>query len=133
MAKMKLHTRFGERIDNLFGRYGFAAMLVVVVVISLVMVAVSLEMYNASGAAQVDLSRPGFSSVQQQAGIEDDSEKSFEAQGAIDQKTLQDFKASYDKHVQRIDTETLFVGDALSDESLQVFNESVAPNGAVGE
>ena len=60
MTRLHARARLKKRADHICQRCGFAAMLVCVIIISLVMVAVALEMYNTSGAAQVDLSRPGL-------------------------------------------------------------------------
>ncbi len=132
MTRLHVCARLKKRADHICQRCGFAAMLVCVIIISLVMVAVALEMYNTSGAAQVDLSRPGFSSVQKQAGASEETEKGFSAQGEIDQKTIKDFKNVYDKHAKRAAASTSFGGEALSDSSIQVFNErssGTAPSG----
>lgn len=47
-------------------RHRFIVLLVAAILISLVLTAVSLAIYNSSGAAQLDLSRPGYRSVSDQ-------------------------------------------------------------------
>lgn len=107
-------------------QYKFIGMIAVVIAISLILVAVSMEMYNSSGAAQVDLSRPGYDSVRKQAGDEAEStEETFSATGEIDSETLKKFKETYDKHAKRSLSAGNFGSGALSDDSLQIFVEGV--------
>ena len=50
MTRFHARARLKKRADHICQRCGFAAMLVCVIIVSLVMVAVALEMYNTSGA-----------------------------------------------------------------------------------
>ena len=49
MTRFHARARLKKRADYICQRCGFAAMLVCVIIISLVMVVVALEMYNTSG------------------------------------------------------------------------------------
>lgn len=122
----KKQQKFRERISLLRKRairkFGFPSMIASVVVISLVLVSIALNIYNTSGAAQVDLSRPGFASVQKQAGSDNSNneDQSFSETGQITKQTISDFKNQYSKHTKRITASTSYSEDALSDTSLQI-------------
>ena len=47
-------------------KHRFMFMVAGVITISLILVTISMNLYNSNGAAQVDLSRPGFQSVRGQ-------------------------------------------------------------------
>lgn len=78
-----------------------------------------MMMYLTSGAAQVDLSRPGYVSVREQAQKSDDELKTFPATGQIDSKALDEFDVLYKKELDQIKTE-VFRPDVLSDETLSI-------------
>ena len=106
-------------------KYRFVGMLSAVIAISLVLTGVSLEIYNTSGAAQVDLSRPGYQSVRKEATLEQPNDQ-FEASGNLDDKSYEKFYEMYDRHAGRSADVSSFGDQALSDESLQIFADSGA-------
>ena len=79
------------------------ALLAGVIVIALILVSVAMSIYNSSGAAQIDMSRPGFSSVQNKVK-EDTSTQSFPASGQFDQQAFKDFYKMYDERVTALDS-----------------------------
>lgn len=87
--------------------------------ISLALVAISMSLYNSSGAAQLDLSRPGYSSVREQAQP-DKGFTTFPSTGSISAQTLDDFRAIYEKKATEATTVDAFAGDVLSDIQLGI-------------
>lgn len=87
--------------------------------ISLTLVTISMGLYNSSGAAQLDLSRPGYSSVREQAQP-DKNFKNFPSTGNITTETLEDFRAIYDQKATEATTIDAFSGDVLSDSQLGI-------------
>lgn len=60
-----------------------------------------MALYASSGAAQLDLSRPGYQSVQ--GKIEQtDNFKSFPATGNVDKKTIEQFQKLYEEQVRQV-------------------------------
>ena len=74
------------------------ALLVGVIAISLVLVTVAMSIYNSSGANQIDMSRPGFSSVQNKVK-EDNLTQAFASSGQFDEKSFKDFYKMYDERI----------------------------------
>lgn len=95
----------------------FMVMVGATIIVSIVLVGIALAMYSSSGAAQLDLSRPGYQSVRQQA---DRSEviSDFPATGTIDQATLDQFKQLYDSQARQVLGYDGFGGDPMSDDAL---------------
>ncbi len=120
----------GEKVDvsskkNHWHKYRFVSMLSVVIVTSLVLTAISLEIYNTSGAAQVDLSRPGYQSVRK-AATTNESTDQFPASGTLDDDSFSQFYSMYDRRAARSVDAPSFSDQALSDDSLQFFVDNTA-------
>ncbi len=98
-------------------RYGL--MIAGTVAIALFLVAIALALYASSGAAQLDLSRPGYVSVRDKA-TRSDTVDSFPATGKLDKKALDQFRKLYDQRVQQIGSNESFGGTVMSDASLSI-------------
>src|SRR3954451_25062218 len=77
-------------------RHKFLVLVGITIVISLFLVGVALALYASSGAAQLDLSRPGYQSVRQQA-VHSDTFDGFSPTGALDKGALDQFEKLYDE------------------------------------
>jgi len=97
----------------------FGLMVAITVAISLFLVAIALALYASSGAAQLDLSRPGYVSVREKASRSDTLD-SFPATGVLDKNALEQFRKLYDQRVQQIGSNESFGGDVMSDASLSI-------------
>ena len=89
------------------------------IVIALFLVSVSMTLYAWSGAAQLDLSRPGLKSVQSKTK-HFEKFNGFPADGTIDAAALKDFKKLYDKQATEVSALDAFGGDVLSDQVLKI-------------
>lgn len=89
------------------------------VVIALFLVGVSLALYASSGTAQLDLSRPGYQSVREQA-THSDTFNGFPATGPLDKEALDEFQALYDERANQATSVESFGGDVMSNESLSI-------------
>ena len=96
------------------------------IVVSLFLVSVALALYASSGAAQLDLSRPGYVSVRGSASRSDEFD-SFPATGTIDKDILDKFRKLYDKQAERATNVDSFGGDVMSDQVLSLDNPSTQP------
>ena len=99
-------------------KHSFSLFIMISIVISSAIVVVSMFMYSGSGAAQLDLSRPGYISVRSQATTDDGDLKSFNPIGDMNQNVLNDFKSSYEKQSQKVKSVNAFGGDPLSPDEL---------------
>ena len=98
----------------------FLVMICGVIAIAGVMVWIAMDMYNTSGAAQVDLSRPGFQEVRKQAARDAEPE-TYKTEGSITKQSLDEFKKMYQQRRSKIADGT-FDPNVLSVESLQLFS-----------
>lgn len=102
-------------------RHRFLGLVAGVICLALVLVVVALQLYNTSGAAQLDLSRPGYQDVRKRA-IHNDNTMSFSSSGPVDQSTVDQFTKLYDERAKNVLSVDSFDEAALSDDSLRVFN-----------
>ena len=82
------------------------------------LVLASMALYNSSGAAQLDLSRPGYKSVQNE--VDTEAFESFSATGDVTKQTLEQFLKLYKKQVKPVDNVDAFAPDALSEQALSI-------------
>jgi hypothetical protein len=113
---------------TLWQEHRFMVLVGVTIVISLFLVGVALSLYNSSGAAQLDLSRPGYKSVSEKAQRSDDF-SSYPAIGVIDKAALEQFKKLYSAQAQRATNVDSFGGDVMSDQALSL-DDQPAPDAA---
>lgn len=106
-------------------QHRFMLMIGATILISLFLVSAALALYASSGAAQLDLSRPGYVSVRDQANTSTDDFDSFPASGEINEKTLDQFRKQYDKQAKKATGLDSFGGEAMSDQALSLDS----PNG----
>ena len=87
------------------------------VAIAFVVVMIALNLYDSSGTAQLDLSRPGYQSVRNQVGKNVEI-KAFSATGGLSSEVFESFDKQYAEQIQSITKLDAFGGDVLSDEAL---------------
>jgi len=112
------------RVDSesmtVWQRHRFFVLVAGVIVISCVMVVIGMYIYNTSGAAQVDLSRPGYQSVQREAS-RDSVDDSFPATGKLDENAFNSFDSMYSDHARQVVGVDSFDPKALDTNTLQLF------------
>jgi len=101
-------------------KHSFLIFITISIVISSVIVFISMTMYNGSGAAQLDLSRPGYVSVRSQATANESDFKTFSAAGPISKDIIEDFKSIYNEQTQKIKAIDAFGSDPLSADALGI-------------
>jgi hypothetical protein len=102
-----------------FGQHRLLIMVGVVIVGAFFLTCISMALYEASGAAQLDLSRPGYKSVQSKAN-EFEKFDGFSATGPIDGSTLDDFKKQYAQQANEASGLDAFGGDVLNESVLRI-------------
>jgi hypothetical protein len=98
-------------------QHRFMVLVGLTIVVALILVMISLQLYNSSGVAQLDLSRPGYKSVRKEASHSNDF-TSFPSTGPLDQDALDNFRKLYDDQVKEATTVDSFGGDVMSDTAL---------------
>lgn len=114
-------TRDDTAPQGFWAEHRFLLLITVTLVVSFMLVCVSLYMYTASGAIQLDLSRPGYQSVSNQ--VERESPISgFSPSGLVTVETIDEFLELYDEQIETAKSVDAYNGDPLNPELLE-FNE----------
>lgn len=100
-------------------KHRFLVMVGVSIIVALLLVAVSMKLYESSGAAQLDLSRPGYEHVSEKVS-QPEVFKGFPAIGEINQQAIDDFRAMYEKRAIQATNVDSFSGDVMSDAALSI-------------
>ena len=103
---------------SFWDRHRLSLLLIMTVAIALVMTVISVIIYNNSGAAQLDLSRPGYRSVSSQVDKTDEI-NSYSSTGAVNKDTIQQFMQLYDSQASKAKAVDAFNGDPLNPEVLE--------------
>ena len=114
------------RGQSLWQQHKFMVLVGMTILIALMLVAVALRLYSSSGAAQLDLSRPGYQSVRKQAGRSTEF-AGFPSSGPLDKEALDTFRRLYDEQLKEATAVESFGGDVMSDAALGL--DQPAPEG----
>lgn len=89
-------------------------------VIALLLVVLSMVIYQKSGAAQLDLSRPSYEAVRSQAQ-QSDKVKDFGATGELNEAALKEFNDLYQKTAEDVDSHVnSFSSEAIDNKALSI-------------
>ena len=102
----------------------FALLISIAILISLFLVGVALDLYETSGTAQLDLSRPGYVSVRQKA-IQSDGFTGFSSSGPIDKSAVDQFRQLYASQATKATSVDSFSGNPMSDQALSIDNPTI--------
>lgn len=110
----------GELIEvGLVARHRFMALVVCAIMAAITLVTIALSLYNSSGAAQLDLSRPGYAGVRSQA-ISSNTYDGFPSIGPLDESALNQFRQLYDARMKDVQAVDAFGGNSLDDVTLGI-------------
>jgi len=125
---MDTHEPEVEAIEPLsfWDRHRFLLLIGLTITVALGLVSVSLVMYNVSGAALLDFSRPGFQSVASQADKSSADFKTYSASGPVNAKTIQEFQTLYDAQAKSVKSVDAFGGDPLNADTIEFGSETKA-------
>ncbi|QQG50967.1 MAG: hypothetical protein HZB75_00440 [Candidatus Saccharibacteria bacterium] len=110
-----------EQPENhgIISQHRFMLLIGLTIMISVFLVGVALALYASSGAAQLDLSRPGYVSVRDQAQ-RSNSFDGFSASGTLDKAAIDEFRTMYTQQQENATNVDSFAGDVMSDKSLSI-------------
>lgn len=113
-------------VDELpfWNRHNFLLLIILTILISSVLVLISMNIYYSSGAAQLDLSRPGYKGVRSQAVTSDSDFQNYSSTGPINQSAITEFKLLYDQQAKKTKAVDAFGGDPLSLDALGISAKS---------
>lgn len=107
---------------SFFHRHKLLVMLISVIVIALILTLVSVSIYSSSGAAQLDLSRPGYKSVSNKVERSTQVDQ-YPSTGPVTPNTIKEFLEIFSKQSGKTRSVDAFSGDPLNPEVL-VFGSS---------
>jgi|GEM_PF-158856 len=103
---------------SFWDRHRLSLLLIITVLITIVMTSVSVALYYRSGAAQLDLSRPGYRSVSDKVE-QSDKIDTYSGIGPVTTSTIQEFMKLYDAQASKAKAVDAFNGDPLNPEVLE--------------
>ena len=103
--------------ESRWSHYRLQIMVASAIIVALIMTVVSMAIYNWSGAAQLDLSRPGYESVSDQVDKET-SIAEYSANGPLTEETIQEFIELYSQQAEKATAADAFNGVPLNSEFL---------------
>ena len=107
-------------------KHRFLLLIASVITIAVFLVSIAMNLYNSSGAAQLDLSRPGYQDVRNKAA-RDTTTTSFPSSGALNKDAMNSFKKLYSDNTGKVTSVDSFDAAALSEDSLQVWEPNTRP------
>ena len=96
----------------------FLLLIIGTIIIAITLVIVSLVIYNVSGSAQLDLSRPGYTSVSNKVDRSTET-TDYSSFGAVKKTTVKEFTTLYDERAKKAKAVDAFNGDPLNPEILE--------------
>lgn len=118
----------GQEVENsnlpCYGDHRFLVMIILSIIIAMILVSISITIYYTNGAAQLDLSRPGYKEVRSQVVVDDDGFSDFSSTGLINKTVIDDFRALYNQQAVKAKTIDAFGGDPLNPNVLWVVVDS---------
>lgn len=101
-----------------WSQHRFLLLIAATIVTSIILVSISLVIYNVSGSAQLDLSRPGYQSVSDKVDRSDEITE-YSSFGPLNKSTINEFTKLYDEQASKAKAVDAFNGDPLNPEVLE--------------
>lgn len=105
---------------SFWDQHRYLLLIAISIGIAVFLVSISMALYNSSGAAQLDLSRPGYSAVTSQAVKNDSDFANYPNTGTLDKAAIDEFRALYDKQAAQAKAVDAFSGDPLDPAALEL-------------
>lgn len=111
-------TKQPDETLSFWDRHRLSLLLIITLIVTFIMTTVSVIIYNSTGAAQLDLSRPGYQSVSSQVKKNDDID-GFSSSGPVTKDTINEFMKQYDAQAAKAKAIDAFNGDPLNPDALE--------------
>lgn len=105
---------------SFWDKHRFLLLIAITIAIALFLVGISMALYASSGAAQLDLSRPGYRAVSSQTVNSDRDFENYASFGQLDKAALDEFNALYSKQALKAKAVDAFSGDPLDPAVLEI-------------
>lgn len=107
-----------DEYKTFWDKHRLSLLLIFTVLIALALTVVSMVAYNVSGTAQLDLSRPGYSSVSNKVDRTDKITE-YSGVGPVTKDSINEFTKFYDEQASKAKVVDAFNGDPLNPEILE--------------
>lgn len=111
-------TKLTDDTLTFWAKHRLSLLLILTVLIALLMTTISVIIYNTSGAAQLDLSRPGYQSVSDKVEVTDNID-TYSASGPVNKDSINEFMKLYDEQASKAKKVDAFNGNPLNPEVLE--------------
>jgi len=102
-----------EPATSFIARHRYFVLIFLTIFVSLGLVVMSMWIYYTSGDSQLDLSRPGYKSVQSQA-VDKSQYQNYPTTGSVTNNSINDFKKQYSEQANNAKAVDAFNGDPLN-------------------
>lgn len=103
---------------SFWDQHRFMLLVAMTIIVAIILVVISLVIYNVSGSAQLDLSRPGYQTVSDKVD-KADSIQEYSGSGPVNESTVDEFTKLYDTQAAKAKAVDAFNGDPLNPEVLE--------------
>lgn len=107
-----------ERLKSWVIRNQMLTFIITAVLITILMTGVSLGLYRSSGAAKLDLSRPGYEKARAEVEDDNSSTKPFSPTGELNSEAIKDFRNRYGKIRDKLDKTNNYDEADVNDDNL---------------
>lgn len=125
MEEPSIIPQRADEPSTFWGEHRLVVLLIGTLGIAMILTTISVIIYNTSGAAQLDLSRPGYLSVSDQVE-HDTTVGDYSASGPVNTETIKEFIELYDEQAEKAKAVDAFNGDPLNPELLYSSDSSTA-------
>ena len=105
---------------SFWDQHRYLLLIAISIGVAMFLVSVSMALYTSSGAAQLDLSRPGYSAVTSQAVKNDNDFENYANYGDLDKNSINEFRALYSRQSTKAKAVDAFSGDPLDPNALEL-------------
>lgn len=114
-----------QPVLSFWDQHRYLLLIAISIAIAIFLTGVSMALYNSSGAAQLDLSRPGDSAVTSQAVKNDSTFANYANTGTLDKSAIDEFRNLYDTQATKAKAVDAFSSDPLDPAALEISQPTV--------
>ncbi len=111
---------------SFWDQHRYLLLIAISIAIAMFLTGISMALYNSSGAAQLDLSRPGDSAVTSQAVKNDSNFADYANTGTLDKSSIDEFRNLYNAQATKAKAVDAFSSDSLDPAALEI-SQPTAP------
>jgi len=111
---------------SFWDQHRYLLLIAISIAIAMFLTGISMALYNSSGAAQLDLSRPGDSAVTSQAVKNDSNFADYANTGTLDKSSIDEFRNLYNAQATKAKAVDAFSSGSLDPAALEI-SQPAAP------